>query len=60
MENVIAVSDLRTPTACRNALARLLDMSDEDLASQDIALVNLVCARLTIWGISKAKELPEV
>lgn len=44
MENVIAVSDLRTPAACRNALARLLDMSDEDLASQDIALVNLVCA----------------
>ena len=41
MGHLLAVSDVRTH---KQAFARLLDMPDDELARQDIALVNLLCA----------------
>jgi hypothetical protein len=39
-----SVSELRTESGCRRAFNRLLDMSDDELAQQDVAVVNLLCA----------------
>jgi hypothetical protein len=38
------IGDLRTEQGCRRALDRLLAMSDEELAQEDVGLVNLLCA----------------
>jgi hypothetical protein len=38
------LSDLSTERGCRRAFNRLLAMCDEELAQQDIAVVNLLCA----------------
>jgi hypothetical protein len=44
MESLLTVSDVRTIAGCRQAFDRLLRMSNIELAQQDIALVNLICA----------------
>ena len=44
MSSLCAVFDVRTQSGCRQAFDRLLEMSDDELGQQDIALVNLVCA----------------
>jgi hypothetical protein len=39
-----AIDDLRTEHGCRRAFDQLASMSDEELAQEDIGLVNLLCA----------------
>jgi hypothetical protein len=39
-----SVNDLRTEPGCRRAFSHLLTLSDEELAQQDVAMVNLLCA----------------
>jgi hypothetical protein len=39
-----SVDDLQTDRGCRRAFDQLIDMSDEQLAQEDIGLVNLLCA----------------
>jgi hypothetical protein len=44
MSNAVSIFDLSTERGCRDVFHRMVEMSDDELAQQDVAVMNLVCA----------------